>query len=457
MKDRGLIILALAAVVLLVVTVVLYSVGNQQQGKFVAGAALIQGLAPETVHKVVVNSASGTVTLPRKEADFVVSEKSGYPASVKKINDLIIKCLEIRCAEEITDSEQHHAELGVAEGEGDAVSVSFLDAEGQPIVGFVRGKSAERSSGRYVRLLDKDTVYRTENYLYLSTRPIDYIDRTLVSVEQKDVKRVCVEVGEDAYTISRDEKEQITLENVPEGKRAKTSPCEEVFGALSGLNMTDVSQADKLELAWDATYTSHLKSGLSYTVQLAEKDGTNYVRLAAKGPEKDRIQISKTESDEELKKKEAIILAMKTTREFTARHTGWVYEVSTYQAEPMRKPIAELIEDIPKEAAPQQISARHILISYKGAERSKAERSKLDAKALAQQVLKQARKKDADFAALARKYSDSPTKDKGGDLGQFKKGEMAPAFEKAAFDLDVGEVSDLVETPFGFHIIKRTK
>ena len=123
----------------------------------------------------------------------------------------------------------------------------------------------------------------------------------------------------------------------------------------------------------------------------------------------------------------------------------------------MRKPLSELVEDIPKETTPEEITASHILIAYKGAERSKAKRTKAAAGKLAETVLKLAKSKDADFASLARKYSDGPSKTKGGGLGAFKKGAMAKAFEEAAFKLKAGDISEIVETPFGFHIIKRTK
>ena len=73
---------------------------------------------------------------------------------------------------------------------------------------------------------------------------------------------------------------------------------------------------------------------------------------------------------------------------------------------------------------------------------------------LASQLAEQVKKGD-DFAELARKNSDGPSGPKGGLLGRFGRGQMVPPFEKAAFALKPGEVSGVVETPFGFHVIRR--
>jgi len=103
------------------------------------------------------------------------------------------------------------------------------------------------------------------------------------------------------------------------------------------------------------------------------------------------------------------------------------------------------------------LRASHILIAYEGATRasSKITRTKEEAKTEANRVYRLARRASADFGALAMEYSDGPTKSRGGDLGFFQEGEMATEFFNFVNSNNVNRVG-LVETEFGFHIIKVT-
>ncbi|RUM39109.1 MAG: hypothetical protein DSY58_01065 [Desulfobulbus sp.] len=99
---------------------------------------------------------------------------------------------------------------------------------------------------------------------------------------------------------------------------------------------------------------------------------------------------------------------------------------------------------------PEKRHARHILfkVTENDSEAVKAEKKKEAEKVLA--LAKQGK----DFAKLAQEYSEGPTRERGGDLGIFSRGRMVPSFDDAVFTLKTGEVSDLVQTRFGYHIIK---
>ncbi|NRK74193.1 foldase, partial [Salmonella enterica subsp. enterica serovar Typhi] len=90
---------------------------------------------------------------------------------------------------------------------------------------------------------------------------------------------------------------------------------------------------------------------------------------------------------------------------------------------------------------PEQVEASHILVEDE--ETAKEVKKKLD--------------EGGDFAELAKEYStDTQTKESGGELGYFSSGQMVEEFDKAAFAMDVDEISDPVKTDYGYHIIKVT-
>ncbi len=128
---------------------------------------------------------------------------------------------------------------------------------------------------------------------------------------------------------------------------------------------------------------------------------------------------------------------------------------------------------------PEQVKASHILImtsdpkgsakkaGAKKAGAKKADAKKADAKKDEEKKKAEAKKKiemiqkkvkkDEDFAALAKEFSECPSSNNGGDLGFFKRGQMVKPFEDVAFALKPNEISDIVETRFGYHLIKVTE
>ena len=106
--------------------------------------------------------------------------------------------------------------------------------------------------------------------------------------------------------------------------------------------------------------------------------------------------------------------------------------------------------------APRRARAAHILIRFRGAaDADDVPRARDEALKLAGDILAKVRAPGADFARLAREHSEDGSARRGGDVGLFTPGQMEPAFEKAAFALPVGGISDVVETRVGLHIIRR--
>ena len=107
---------------------------------------------------------------------------------------------------------------------------------------------------------------------------------------------------------------------------------------------------------------------------------------------------------------------------------------------------------------PTSVGAKHILIMHVDSKRvpDGVTRTREEAQALAADIARRARAGE-NWEELHRTNTDEPGSPTGGDLGTFERGSMVPAFEAAVWGMEVGAISDPIETPFGFHVIQRTR
>lgn len=103
------------------------------------------------------------------------------------------------------------------------------------------------------------------------------------------------------------------------------------------------------------------------------------------------------------------------------------------------------------------VGASHILVSYAGSQVQGIQRTREEAMTLVTELQGRITDGNITFAQAASEYSDCPSGRDGGALGVFGRGAMVPAFEQAAFSLGVGDMSGVVETQFGYHLILRTQ
>ncbi len=129
-------------------------------------------------------------------------------------------------------------------------------------------------------------------------------------------------------------------------------------------------------------------------------------------------------------------------------------------AEPTKAPTPTPQAPQPPQAPREMFAAKHLLVMYKGGKRApeSVTRTKEEAKARATEAQKKAKEGKIKFEDLVKEYSDEPRAgERGGDLGSFPKGSMVPEFQAGLEKIKIGEISDVVESPFGFHVILRTQ
>lgn len=187
--------------------------------------------------------------------------------------------------------------------------------------------------------------------------------------------------------------------------------------------------------------------------QEGRKKGIKVENAAVAG----RIQALKSSFPDEKKYNEALSKDQVTESDLKAR-----IEKRLLVEELLNKEVLQKISVSPEESKafydshpesfkqPERVHVAHILIK---AEPKAPESDKKKARKSIEDIQKRL-KKGEDFAALAKQYSDCPSKEKGGDLGFVERGRTVKPFENVAFSLKPGETSGIVETEFGFHIVR---
>jgi hypothetical protein len=345
MSDKKLTVLGIVAVFMVIWAVIQSRVSNRRKVEPEGPSYLIQGVDTTLIDSIVVGTGEDAVTLKRRQGGFVVANKDNYPAKASQINDLITKSLEIQTSQTVTDNPANHEDLGVTEEKAKTV-VKFFNADSSLLTGVIAGNTKELGQGTYVRLASSDTVYVAPSIPWLGGTAMSYIEQELISVKREDIESVTVSSANGEYTLkTTDDDKGVVLENVPPGKKFKSDEGDRVFTALTSLRCDDVKKRSN-DLNFDRQYICRLKDSTVYTLKIAQKDDKTYVICEADFADKTPVMVgSKAESEEELKKKEAKLLARDNAKNFTSKHQGWVYEIAEWKAKNLIKELSDLVKD----------------------------------------------------------------------------------------------------------------
>ncbi len=351
MSDKKLTILGIVAVCMVIWAVVQFNISNKPKTASESAAYLIQGLNPAEIGSIVLGTGEKQVTLKRQGDNFIVVNKDNYLADTKKINDLIAKCLDIQTSQFITDNPNNYNDLGLTEKDARSV-VKFLKPDDSLLAGIIIGNAKEAGRGTYVRLANNNNVYIASEAPWISSAPMDYINEELISADRKNIVSVTVSSPDGQYCLKKkDNSEDIVLENIPAGKKLKDSDSKSVFNAETDMRFTDVKKqpAGSGDLTFDRQFVCRLADSTVYTVKIAQKDGKTFVICQAEFTDTAPVTVKKEgESEEELKKKEAKLLARDKAKTFSTKHQGWIYEIADWKAQNLTKNLADLLEDEPK-------------------------------------------------------------------------------------------------------------
>jgi len=349
MSNRNLSLLVVLAAASIVLAVIMAQLADKPYAKKSQIAYLIQGLDPDQIAKITIGKPGEEVIFNRRGANFVIANLNNYPAVTSEINKLITTCLDIQTNELYTENSQNHKDLGVTEDDA-RILVKFYKADSTLLTVIVIGRQKQQGQGLgFIRRVDDNKVYLASAQIpAIKKQSIEYISQQLTNVQRDDINSVTVSCPNETYVLrpGPDEK-TVYYEILPEGKKINIDVANKVLSALSGLTIEDVnSESAKANLIFDKRYLCRLKDTTIYSIWLAQ-DGEDWF-LKCDADFSDKTPITKTqgevETEEQLKIKEAKLLARDAAEEFSQNHKNWVYKIPSYRAENLTKTSTDIFE-----------------------------------------------------------------------------------------------------------------
>jgi len=348
MKNKHLTILFIVALVMVILTFLVTREREERTDTFVRGSYLVQGLNPEKVHRIYMERYGDKIELSRTGEKFYISNKGGYPAKSERVNEIFYAVGGIKCGEKITSNPENYPRLGVDAGEESTI-IRFFGEKDSKLIGVIIGKVKENDEKlrTYVRLEGGEDVYLTQEHItFLSCDYGGYISERILSGEKENYKQVSLvnDAGE-LQIVKKDGKFSVTT--MPEGKKEDQKKVDDFVDKAIKLRIFDILKAEEAsDFSFSGTMTLEKDDHSVYHVKLGKRGEKAFVAVTAafeyQGGE---ITISKDESEESLKKKEALLIAHDSVEEFNTLNRGWVYEVDDRYLKFFSTTPADFIED----------------------------------------------------------------------------------------------------------------
>ena len=335
--------LAIAAVVLMAISIWSYRNSVTRAERFERGQKFLPQLNPDNIFSIEISKGEETASLKRDGDRFVVTSLHNYPAKNETVNRLLRDVADIGLEKPVGSGEKLEKELGLTADGEEATTVVFKNDAGKEMVHFVVGNSTDGGQGRFLKRLDggEGKIFLSSKGVYLTTAADGFLDKEILNHNGDEVVRV---EGKDFVIAANDG--TLALEGVPAGKKENATEVNQVKNMLSYLRFDKVFLADDPQvtnLAFDNTIKVKLKDQSGYQVSVAKKDDTYFMKIHGTF-DVEQIQLKQDETEEELKEKSEILSRSDEINTFNEFHGSWVYQLGEFSAKKFLKTKKDLIQ-----------------------------------------------------------------------------------------------------------------
>ena len=288
--------------------------------------------------EIVRRGEEPVATLERDASGWMVLERDGYPADLRKIRHALLTLAETQILEAKTADAALHDRLGVEAIMADTAGGIAVRLVGTAApVEFIVGDAAGEYR-RYVRRQNEDQSYLINRDPELGTTVIDWLDAAIVDIDSARVQQVTVSRPDgETLVVSKDVRGQpnFTVENLPEERELLYASIANVMGnVLEGLALDDV---ERLTDATEEVIVTEFRTfdGLLITAESSERDEGTWVSFAATAD-----QTLPPESTETRAAAEA------EAAEINGRVRGWRYKIPTYKFEQLTREMTDLLQAV---------------------------------------------------------------------------------------------------------------
>lgn len=351
---------------LLVVTGVLVLVAAivPRLGKGPAKGELPERLLPtlkdriNDITSITVTSGGQSTIVERRDKAWVIPAKGAYPARFETVKEALLGLDELVPLEAKTANPELYARIGVQEpGEGaPSTRLTLANADGAEIASVILGDEVVEGGDpkRYARVAGQDRAFLAAGRVHAPIDPMAWIDTELLRIGRDRVSRITIRHpdGETIELVRDATGANYTLQGVPEGREPKTpGEISAAAGSLNYLRFEDVRSMESpgFELDEPVLAAYELSNGVRLMVTLWAHEGMHWASFEAEGPAApiQPTDASPTEDPStagEPTTDDPTAEARKEAGELNAKLRGWVFSIPSYQAETMRKRMADLTQ-----------------------------------------------------------------------------------------------------------------